>query len=167
MKERFITNYQKSPGNFWAWFSFLFILGLIGTWIPILYKWVKDIDFTFGNIIISGELSTFSIVALIEGAINIYNNPPSKKKGWPFFYMIISLFFVIMNSLFYYMTLDGTNNCKIKFLTLFSSILSCVLAVFLYGFKTIDLEEDADIVTIEENAIVEKSAQSNNKNPLP
>jgi hypothetical protein len=166
MIERLTINFKKSPGHFWAWFCFLFIIGLMGLWIPICYKWIKDLPYTIGNIIISGEFSTFAVVALIEGAINIFNMPPSKKKGWPSFYITISLLLILINLFIYYLSLD-TNNGKLKVITLIISILSCVFAVLLYGFKNIDIEEDASIVTEEENKEIEANAQESETNPIP
>jgi hypothetical protein len=162
-----LNNYRKNPKFFWGWLLMLLFLGLLGFWIPLLFKYAKEDSIKINDLIMGGELSTFSIVILIEGFVTGITLPKSKRMSMLFMAVVLIAF--IASSGVYFFLVTGIKTITIKNLILYSSIFAITLSVILYQFKTIDLEEGADAFVDSRNATVEGEARTSpdDKNPLP
>lgn len=165
---KFYDNYNKSPGHFWGWFISMLIFGLLGLHAPVAYKAVKEIPIDYGNIIISGSLSTFCIVTLIDNVLNIFSMPASKRKGNASFWLVVSIMLILFNSIFYSWSFDNSTT-TLKYIILLVGIISGIISLLLYGFRIVEPEEDASVVSKEDNEeVTSPSGLSENEefNPI-
>jgi hypothetical protein len=166
--DEWIIHYRRHPRYFWGWLLGLIGGGLLGLWIPMALKIAKEEPIPFGMLTISGELSTFSIVVLIESVLTALGQPKS-KRALPL--AVIALFMIVFNAVFYTLILTGTNTLTIKWIVLSWGGASVFFAILLYQFKKIDPEESAAAVVEKENQEIENMASpkpdSVSSNPLP
>lgn len=166
MFEGWSANYKRSPGYFWGWLIVLVGLGLMAFWIPILKDVTSEIPVAYGRYVIAGELSTFSIVIIIEGYLAAMTRP----KGVRINHALIGIGVLILlaNMALYIFTMFDIQTHTIKWAILGVFILSLLMAIHLYKYKSIELDEPASILVEEQDESINRATnQGPVRNPLP
>lgn len=163
-----LVTYNKSRVAFWSWLLALLGLGLLGIWIPLGYMFANEVDkIPFGKLLVSGELSTFSIVIIIEGILMALAKPKQQRTNpvW----IVIGFLVLVFNAVFYAMCVSGTNTKTIKVLVLLLTLASIIIAVHHYMYKTIDFDSAIDAVIVDEKASIDRAIEEtkNTSNPVP
>lgn len=166
-EKNWFEHYRKNKNYFWGWLLSLLGLGLLGFWVPVGYYFVREQPIPMGNIVIAGDMSTFSIVVLIEAILSGVSIP---KKGRPSHFLLISTVIIAVAQVcLYIFVITGTTTTTIKWFILLLTLIAVILSIIYYQYRQIDAEEGADTVVDEENRQVESQASSttSNSNPLP
>lgn len=157
---------KKNKWYFIAWFALTLILGLIGVWLPLLNDLSNEKKIVAGEIIVNGSLSTYSIVILIDGVINVISTPKFKKNNFLVVLIIVTFLILIFDIFCYTKIIDNIKTRFIKYMTLVLGILSTFLAIYMYKYKKIDPEEGADSVIEEDDERMIESSENDVENPI-
>ncbi|KAB1157754.1 hypothetical protein [Flavobacterium luteum] len=161
--------YQSIKKNKWffvTWFALTLILGLIGVWLPIINDLSNENQVIIGKILINGSLSTYSIVILIDGVINVISTPKFKKSNFLIALIVITFLILIFNIFFYTKIIDKVETRFIKYMTFCLGLISTFIAIYMYKYKKIDPEEGADAVIDYDNERVIESSKNETENPI-
>ncbi|WP_143185868.1 hypothetical protein [Algoriphagus halophilus] len=176
---QFILPFVTISEDRWKFISWLILLvtfGLLGIWMPLIDNlFVNECrKIPFNNIILSGSLSTFSIVILVEGLSNLFNVKPKGKsklsKGLKSITFGFTILIFTINVYLYGKSLD-INSIDTPKLLVYSIILfgviSIGLATYLFCFRETNWELSADEYVNRQNSEIEESSDSDDDNPLP
>jgi uncharacterized membrane protein HdeD (DUF308 family) len=166
LESEWCQSVKKNKWFFIAWIALTLILGLIGVWLPLINDLSNEKNIIVGEIIVNGSLSTYSIVILIDGVINVISTPKFKKNSFLIVLIIFTFLVLIFDIFFYTKIIDNTKTHFVKYMTLALGILSTFIAMYMYKYKKIDPEEGADSVIEEDDERMREGSENDIENPI-
>ncbi|EQC44456.1 hypothetical protein [Bacteriovorax sp. DB6_IX] len=166
----------KNDGwSFFNWLLLLLTIGIIGIWLPLFLNLFNGEKASITEIITNGSLTTFSLVLLSEGIVNLVKSKNrdeiSDSGNLKALAIILSTIFIILNAFTYVLISDieKTKDVTVAKLVFIVALLSMLLAVYLYCFRGEGFSEGAsEVVAEDDDGVASASAGADDDdNPIP
>lgn len=159
LKKPITESSRENKAKFFIWIIFITTAGLFGCWYPVIVNVLSEKPLMFGIIIINGSMSTFCLSMLMESMINMHSVPGSGKteatNTLRSFVLIISILVLLLNSIVYGMILTEHNTYNIKLFTIILTVITFLLASYLYFYRSNEWEKSVDKIYKDDDKKVE------------
>lgn len=158
LREPLVT-IKHEPYQFYTWLFVIFVFGLAGVWMPYIYQWLKDQN---GNVILlnhirNGSLASFGVVILADGlastmiAVNAGLTKATAGIRGLIGAIAVLLIMINVSTLIQSDPLSVTMTGYYILFQLSILLLTTVIAIYLYCFKTNTWEKSAEDMYREED----------------